>query len=99
MIDKNIRALIKEQIGITDEGLDKVSPGYSKLISGIPELIKWNIIAEVTESRYCSHVCKTGDKIFFSGHAVNAEQSTCPLCLGALASLQDCLHIMWGQDF
>lgn len=94
MIDKNIRALIKEQIGITDEGLDKVSPGYSKLISGIPELIKWNIIAEVTESRYCSHVCKTGDKIFFSGHAVNAEQSTCPLCLGALASLQDRLHIM-----
>ncbi len=99
MIDRDIRNFMKAQLGITDEELDKVSPGYAKMISATPELLKWKIIAEVTESEYCIHDCQVGDKLIFSGHAVNPKESTCPLCLGALAPLIDRLHIMWDRIF
>lgn len=98
-MNKDIRAFMKAYLGITDEALDKMSPSYTKMISATPELLKWKIIAEVTQSEYCMHQCKVGDKLVFSGHAVSPEESNCPLCLGALAPLMDCLHIMWDRIF
>ncbi len=97
MITGPMRDSLKAYIGISDDELDRVSPGYSKLFSATPELLRWKIIAEVTESTYCTHGCKVGDKIVFSGHAVNTTKSTCPLCLGALAPLIDRLHIIWDR--
>jgi len=99
MIDRDVRDLIKAHLDITDEDLDNVSPGYSKMLSGASELMTWNIVAEVTDSEYCMHKCKVGDKLVFSGHAVDPVKSTCPLCLGALAPLIDRVHILWDRIF
>jgi hypothetical protein len=46
-----------------------------------------------------------GDKLVFStgGLLLNPEESTCPLCMGAIAPLLERMHIIWqavldGQD-
>ena len=97
MLDESIRQLLKSQIGITDEDLNRLSPGIQKLLSVVPEALKWNIIAEVTDSKYCFAGCKPGDKFVFSGPMLVAEKSTCPLCVGAIAPLLERMHIMWDR--
>ena len=41
--------MLKVQIGITDEDLDRLSPGLQKLMSAVPEAADWKIIAEVKQ--------------------------------------------------
>jgi uncharacterized repeat protein (TIGR04076 family) len=97
MISDEIRNYLKSQTGISDKELDSMAPGYVKLYSEMTDLMKWKIIAEVTESEFCSYGCKVGDKLVFSGHLVNSDESTCPLCMGALVPLIERIHIMWDR--
>ena len=95
------RQMCKDYIGITDEDLDKVSPGIAKLLDAIIkyETLKWKVIAEVTESKYCFAGCKVGDKLVFdnAGLMLNAAESTCPLCIGAIPQMLERVHIMWER--
>ncbi len=97
MLDESIRFLLKEAIGITDEDLDRLSPGMQKLLSKVPEALNWKMIAEVTDAKYCFAGCKVGDKLVFSGTNLIPEESTCPLCMGAIAPLLERMHIMWDR--
>lgn len=97
MLDEPIRQLLKSQIGITDEDINRLSPGIQKLLSAVPEAMKWKMIAEVTESKYCFAGCKVGDKFVFYGTNLIAGESTCSLCMGALAPLLERTHIMWDR--
>ena len=94
MLAEPIRKMLKDSIGITDEDLNKLSSGLQKLLSAVPELLKWKIIAEVTDAKYCFAGCKVGDKLVFSGTNLIAKESTCPLCMGAVAPLLERMHIM-----
>ena len=95
-MEEPIREMLKVQIGITDEDLNKLSPGMQKLMSAVPEGLKWKMIAEVTDSKYCFAGCKVGDKlVFYPAPLLNAEESTCPLCMGAIAPLLERMHIGW----
>lgn len=98
MLEEQIRQLLKDLIGITDEDLNKLSPGIQKLMSAVPEATKWKMIAEVTDAKYCFAGCKVGDKlVFYPSPLLNAEESTCPLCMGAIAPLLERMHIMWDR--
>lgn len=97
MISESMKQFFKTSLGMSDSELDRLSPGYSRLFSAFGELMRWRIIAEVTESTYCTHGCRVGDRIVFSGHAIDTAESSCPLCLGALAPLLDKMHIMWDR--
>jgi len=97
MLDEPIRQLLKSQIGITDEDLNRLSLGIQKLLSRVPELLKWKIIAEVTDSKYCFAGCKVGDKLVFSGTNLIPEESTCSLCLGAISPMMERMHMMWDR--
>jgi len=101
MLLEPVRQMMKDYIGITDEDLDKVSPGIAKLLNGIAKYdnLKWNIIAEVTDSKYCFAGCKVGDKFVFDngGLILNAEKSTCPFCIGAIGPMLERVHIMWER--
>jgi len=97
MLEEPIRKMLKGNIGITDEDLDRLSPGIQKLLTFVPEMPKWRIIAEVTDSEYCVAGCKVGDKLVFQGPNVNIEESTCPLCVGAIAPMWERMHIMWDR--
>jgi hypothetical protein len=95
-MEESVRNMLKQLLNMTDEDIDRMSPGIQKLASsGLP----YKIIAEVTDAKYCFAGCKVGDKIVIgpSGSAVNREESTCPLCLGALAPLLERVHLMWDR--
>jgi len=74
--------MMKQQIGITDEDIDRLAPGIQKLMSAVPQAMNWKVIAEVTDAKYCFAGCKPGDKLVFHGPNLDAKESTCPLCSG-----------------
>jgi len=53
-----MRSMLKQQMGITDGDLDRLGPGISKLLSVVPQVINYRIIAEVTDAKYCFAGCK-----------------------------------------
>ncbi len=86
-MDEVSRQIAKQAIGITDEDLERLSPGMKKLLSDLPEKMKWKIIAEVTESKYCFARLKPGDKFVFNFPVLNVSESTAAPCIEAIAPL------------
>lgn len=93
-----MRTMLKQLIGISDEDLDRLAPGIRKLLSAVPQMASYRIIAEVTDAKYCFAGCKPGDKLVFGPQPLlNVEESTCPLCIGAIAPMMERVHIMWDR--
>lgn len=86
-MDEISRQIVKQAIGITDEDLEKLSPGMKRILSNLPDKAKWKIVAEVTESRYCFAGLKPGDKFVFNFPVLNVAESTAAPCLEAIAPL------------
>jgi uncharacterized repeat protein (TIGR04076 family) len=86
-MDERSREIAKKALGITDEDLDKLSPGMKRLLSNLPEKAKWKIIAEVTESKYCFAGLAPGDKFVFNFPLLTIDESTAAPCMGAIAPL------------
>ena len=86
-MDEMSRQITKQAINITDEDLGRLSPGMKKLLSNLPEKMKWKIIAEVTESKYCFAGLKPGDKFVFDFPVLNVAESTAAPCMEAIAPL------------
>ena len=52
----------------------------------------------MTDAKYCVAGCKVGDKLVIGpGSVVNTEESTCPLCIGALSPMMERVHLMWDR--
>jgi uncharacterized repeat protein (TIGR04076 family) len=88
-MDEATKNMLKQAIGITDEDLNKLSPRISNLLANMPNFMGHRLVAEVTESKYCFHGLKKGDKIIIEGGKINPQASTASLCLGAIAPLDD----------
>jgi uncharacterized repeat protein (TIGR04076 family) len=95
MLEEPVRQLMKDLIGITDEDLDKISPGQQKMLSVLPEAPNFKIIAEVVDAKYCLAGCKVGDKlVIHPAPLLNTEESTCPLCMAAISQLLGLMYVM-----
>ena len=88
-MDELSRQIAKQVIGITDEDLGKLSPGMNKLLTNLPDKLKWKVIAEVTESKYCFAGLKPGDKFVINFPVLNVAESTAAPCIEAIASISD----------
>jgi uncharacterized repeat protein (TIGR04076 family) len=93
-MDEISRQITKQAIGITDEDLEKLSPGMKKLLSDLPDKMKWKVIAEVTESKYCFAGLKPGDKFVFNFPVLNVNESTAAPCMEAIAPLAQHIRAM-----
>ncbi len=93
-MDEVSRQIIKQTIGITDEDLERLAPGMKKLLSDLPEKLKWKVIAEVTESKYCFAGLKPGDKLVFNFPLLNVSESTAAPCAEAIAPLANQIRAM-----
>jgi uncharacterized repeat protein (TIGR04076 family) len=93
-MDEVSRQIIKQAIGITDEDLERLSPGMKKLLSDLPEKLKWKVIAEVTESKYCFAGLKPGDKFVFNFPLLNVSESTAAPCAEAIGPLASQIRAM-----
>lgn len=104
-MDQAIKDMLKQGIGITDADLNKLSPKIQGLLGNIQEMMKHRLVAEVTESKYCFHGLKVGDKFVVEGGKLNVQASTAAPCMGALAPvdamstvLMDRLSTGWKPD-
>jgi len=93
-MDEMSRKIVKDAIGITDKDLDRLSPGMKKLLSNLPDKMRWKIIAEVTESKYCFAGLKPGDKFVFNFPVLNVAESTATPCMEAIAPLANQIRAM-----
>jgi uncharacterized repeat protein (TIGR04076 family) len=93
-MDEVSRQIIKQTIGITDEDLERLAPGIKKLLTDLPEKMKWKVIAEVTESKYCFAGLKPGDKLVFNFPMLNVSESTAAPCAEAIAPLASQIRAM-----
>jgi len=93
-MDEVSRQIVKQAIGITDEDLERLSPGMKKLLSDLPAMMKWKVIAEVTESKYCFAGLKAGDKLVFNFPVLNVGESTAAPCIEAIAPLANQIRAM-----
>lgn len=92
-MDEVSRQMVQQATGMTDDELERLSPGMKKLISDLPEKMKWKIIAEVTESRHCFAGLKPGDKFVFNFPLLNVGESTAAPCIEAIAPLVNQLRV------
>ena len=90
MQENQVKALVKQIVGISDEDwetLKKDSPGVYKFYARIEDVGKSRIVAEVIESKYCAAGLKVGQRLVIEGGALVPEKSTAPLCMRALGPL------------
>jgi uncharacterized repeat protein (TIGR04076 family) len=92
---------LKKTINITDEDFEKYIsyPAHRKLILRRAELTKYQIIAEVVESKYCSAGLKVGQKYVFNviPSKLLLDQSTCPFCIKALGPVSSVMNGFWDR--
>jgi uncharacterized repeat protein (TIGR04076 family) len=96
-----IKEMMQQAVGITDEDFETYLsyPKNLAIAEGTPELMKYKIIAEVTESKYCSAGLKTGQKYTFNAlpAMLLPEESDCPLCARSIAPIGNILGGIWDK--
>jgi uncharacterized repeat protein (TIGR04076 family) len=94
---EEVKQKLRQNLGITDEDFKTYIgfPHNRKILEHRQELAKYKIIAEVTESKYCSAGLKLGQKYIFNTMpaVLLAQESDCPLCMRALGPIA---HLMIG---
>ncbi len=93
-MDEASRQICKQVISITDEDIERLSPGMAKLLSDLPDKMKWRVIAEVTESRYCFAGLKPGDKFVINFPVLNVSESTAAPCIEAITPVTNHIRAM-----
>ena len=89
MKDPAMRAVAKNVLGMSDEDIEKVTPEQEREYkNSIENMGKYRLVAEVVKSKYCAAGVQVGQKIVIDGAAINAEETDCPLCVGAIAPLE-----------
>lgn len=96
-----IKQMMQQAVGITDEDFEKYMsyPKNLGIAKATPELMNYRIIAEVTESKYCSAGVKPGQKYVFQAipAMLLTEESDCPFCARAIAPVGAILGNVWDK--
>jgi uncharacterized repeat protein (TIGR04076 family) len=92
-MDDTVRDMLKEGMAISDEDMAKLNPDLLKALAQ-GQLQRYQIIAEVTHSKYCGSGIKVGDKIVMEPYVINQGVTTCPLCIGALAAVYSAQRVI-----
>jgi uncharacterized repeat protein (TIGR04076 family) len=92
---------LKQFMGMSDAELEEhISFGFNRgLLAHSQEMAQAKIIAEVTESKYCSAGCKVGQKFVLQAFPAMLlpEESDCPLCVKAIGPVADLVHQLWDR--
>jgi uncharacterized repeat protein (TIGR04076 family) len=93
--DANVKGFLVGALGVSEEDLNKISPDQEEELKNVGmNGPKYKVIAEVLEVKYCSAGLEPGQKyVIGPAQQVNLEETTAPLCLGALAPLGQKLEV------
>jgi len=94
-MDEATREMTKSMIGITDEDLDKLSPGMEKMLENSMALMSYRIVAEVVSAENCFAFYKPGDKLVFNATMLNKDETTADnICTDAIAPLNTAIRAL-----
>ncbi|MBC2714062.1 MAG: hypothetical protein HF978_02025 [Desulfobacteraceae bacterium] len=87
--DEGLKAIAVEMFSMTEEDMAKVTPEMEKATLNATEALdKYRLVAEVVSSKYCYAGLQVGQKyVLDRAVEINAQESTAPLCLGAIQPL------------
>ncbi len=92
---------LKQTMGMSDAEFEEhISFGFNRrLIAHQEEIAQAKIIAEVTESKFCSAGCKVGQKLVMQAlpAMLLPKESDCPLCIKAIGPVADLVHQAWDR--
>ena len=98
---EQIKQMMQQAVGISDEDFQTwiSAPVTSKMAGKSAELMKYKIVAEVIEAKYCFAGLKPGQKYVFSAMPAMLlpEESDCPLCIRALGPLANLMMGFWDR--
>jgi hypothetical protein len=94
-MDEATREMVKGMIGISDEELDKLTPGMERLLENSAALMGYRIVAEVIEAENCFAFYKPGDKLVFNATMLNKDETTADnVCTDAITPLNTAIRAM-----
>lgn len=95
----DIKKMLQETVGISDEDFVTFMsfPNAGKILEKQDEHKKYQIVAEVIESKYCSAGLKPGQKYVISmvPAIVLKEESDCPFCIRAISPIGNIISGFW----
>ena len=99
MKDAGLKELAKGMLGMTEEDMAKVTAEMEQEMQNVMAALgKVRLVAEVVRSQYCFAALQPGQKFVVDlDGKLNAEESTAPLCLGALGPLGEKARIMMDR--
>ena len=94
--DEGLRTMATQLFGMTEAEMNKVTPEMEEeLLNAAPVVGSYRLVAEVVSARCCFAGCQPGQKLVVDNLIqINTQESTAPLCLGALAPLIDKAHLL-----
>lgn len=97
--DEGLKNLAKEMLGMTEEDMAKVTSKMEQEMKNIMAALgKYRLIAEVTSAKYCFAGLVPGQRFVVDlDGKINPEESTAPLCLGALGALGEKSRMMMDR--
>jgi uncharacterized repeat protein (TIGR04076 family) len=99
--DEGLRTMATQMLGMTEADMDKVTPEMEEeLLNAMPVIGSYRLVAEVVSSKYCFAGCKPGQKLVVDNATqINMQESTAPLCVGAIAPLIDRVHLLLDRIY
>jgi uncharacterized repeat protein (TIGR04076 family) len=87
--DEMLKGFLAGHLGMSEEDMDKISEEQQEELKTVgAKAGKYRVVAEVISAKYCSAGLKPGQKyVIEPAQMINMEETTAPLCLGAIAPL------------
>jgi hypothetical protein len=87
--DEGLRLMAAQMFNMSAEDMDKVTPEMEQeLLNAVPIIGNYRLVAEVISSQYCFAGLQPGQKLVVdNATSINAQESSAPLCLGAIEPL------------
>ena len=97
--DEGLKSLAQDMLKMTEEDMAKVTPDMEREMKNIMDALgKYRLIAEVASSKYCFAGLMPGQTFVVDlDGKINPEESTAPLCLGALGTLGEKSRMMMDR--
>ncbi len=99
--DEGLRTMATQMFGMTEADMSKVTPEMEQeLLNAMPVVGNYRLVAEVVSCKYCFAGLQPGQKLVVDNATqINAQESTAPLCVGAIAPLIDRAHLLMDRIY
>lgn len=96
--DEGIKKMF-EEVGLTEKDLEKITPEAEEgILNALPDVGKYRLVAEVVRSKFCGSGMRPGMKFVVEDSILNMEETTAPLCLGALEPLYEKAAVLYDRQ-